>query len=136
VTTAARTSVPTIAAVLSPGCPSPEAVRRASATTGRARLASWFQTPAIATATPTERRSKPHERSIENEPAMPTAAPAGETIESAVEACVSTIACRKRRPGSADIHGGANVTRLSATAPASRAQSCQSSPRSTSSTSR
>ena len=43
------------------------------------------------------------------EPAIPTAAPPGATIESAVEAWVIISAGRKRSPGSATIHGGANV---------------------------
>ena len=50
---------------------------------------------------------------------MPIAAPPGATIESAVDAWVIASACRKRRPGSATIHGGANVARFSAVAPAS-----------------
>ncbi len=36
--------------------------------------------------------AKPHERSIEYDPAIPTAAPAGETIASAVEAWLITNA--------------------------------------------
>ena len=52
-------------------------------------------------------------------PAMPTAAPAGVTIESAVEAWVIISAGQKRRPGSATIHGGAKVPRLSAIAASS-----------------
>ena len=67
---------------------------------------------------------------------MPTAAPAGATIDSAVDACVIAIASRKPRPGSAAIHGGGNVARLSATAAASTSQSCQLSVRTTSRTSR
>ena len=37
---------------------------------------------------PHGRPSNPHERSIEYDAAMPTAAPAGATSESAVDACV------------------------------------------------
>ena len=55
---------------------------------------------------------------------MPIAAPPGATIESAVDACVIASACRKRRPGSVTIHGGANVARLSAVAPTSTATHC------------
>ena len=44
--------------------------------------------PAIATARPTAAASYLHDRSIEYDAAMPTAAPAGETIDSAVEAWV------------------------------------------------
>ena len=47
---------------------------------------------------------------------MPTAAPAGATIESAVEAWVIISAGQKRRPGSAAIHGGAKVQMFSAVA--------------------
>ena len=68
------------------------AVSSASATTGNVRFASWFQMPVTATASATGAAAKPHERSIEYEPAMPTAAPAGETSESAVDACVITSA--------------------------------------------
>ncbi len=68
--------------------------------------------PAIATASATAADPNFHDRSIEYEAAMPTAAPAGETIESAVEACVIAIASRNPRPGSAAIHGGGNVARF------------------------
>ena len=60
------------------------------------------------------RRSKPQTRRIPYEPAIPTAAPPGATIESAVDAWVIISAGRKRSPGSATIHGGAKVTTLSA----------------------
>ena len=92
--------------------------------------------PAIATARPTAPGSNFQDRSIEYDAAMPTAAPAGETIDSAVDACVMAIASRKPSPGSAAIHGGANVARFSTTAAASTAQSCQSRSRTTSRTSR
>ena len=81
--------------------------------------------PAIATARPTAAGSYLHDRSIEYDAAMPTAAPAGETIDSAVEAWVIAIASRNPRPGSAAIHGGGKVARLRTTAPARRSQSCQ-----------
>ena len=55
--------------------------------------------PVTATASPTGAAAKPQERSIVNEPAMPTAAPAGATIESAVDAWLITNAWRKRSPG-------------------------------------
>ena len=69
-------------------------VSRASATTGNARFASWFQIPVIATARPTAAAGNPQDRSIEYDAAMPTAAPAGETIESAVDAWVIAIPSR------------------------------------------
>jgi hypothetical protein len=50
---------------------------------------------------------------------MPTAAPAGTTIERAVETWVRANAERKRRPGNATIHGGAKVRRLRIVAAAS-----------------
>ena len=92
--------------------------------------------PAMATASATALAANFHDRSIEYEAAMPTAAPAGETIDSAVEACVIAIASRKPSPGSAAIQGGGNVARLRTTAPARTSQSCQPSVRTTSSTSR
>ena len=55
---------------------------------------SWFQIPVTATARATAADGYFHARSIEYEAPMPTAAPAGETIESAVEACVIAIASR------------------------------------------
>ena len=64
----------------------------------------------------------PHERNIEYDPAIPTAAPAGVTMESAVDACVITRACLKPRPGSAAIQLGGNVTMFSTVAPASRSR--------------
>ena len=77
-----------------------------------------------------------HERSIEYEAAIPTAAPAGETIESAVDAWVIAMASRNPSPGSAAIHGGGNVARFRTTAPASTASPASRAPRTTSSTSR
>jgi hypothetical protein len=46
----------------------------------------------------------------------PAANPAGTTIDSAVDACVTVNAWRKLSPGSATCHGGANVIRLIAVA--------------------
>ena len=46
------------------------------------------------------------------DPAMPTAAPAGETRESAVAAWVSMNACRNPSPGTATIQGGAKVSEV------------------------
>src|SRR5690242_10936428 len=45
---------------------------------------------------------------------MPAAVPAGSTIESAVDACVTSSAGQKRRPGRQTIHGGANVAMFTA----------------------
>ena len=67
--------------------------------TGNARFTSWFQMPATATASATAAGGNFHDRSIEYDAAIPTAAPAGETIESAVDACVIAIASRNPRPG-------------------------------------
>ena len=61
---------------------------------GNARFANWFQTPVTATARVVGAAPKPQARSIVYEPAIPTAAPAGVTIESAVDACVMTRAWR------------------------------------------
>ena len=52
--------------------------------------------PVTATASPTGPARSLHDRSIEYDAAIPTAAPAGETIESAVEAWV--IAMRLAEP--------------------------------------
>ena len=83
-----------MAAVFKAGWLSSPAVSSANATTGKARFASWFQIPVTATARPTGPDPNPQERSIENEPAIPTAAPAGDRIASAVDAWVIAIACR------------------------------------------
>ena len=82
------------AAVRSAGWSSSAKVRSASAITGNTRFMSWFQIPVMATARATAADGYLHERSIEYEAPIPTAAPAGETIESAVEACVIAIASR------------------------------------------
>ena len=92
---------------------------------GKASVESWFQMPVTATARPTGALPKPQERSIEYEPAIPTAAPAGETSESAVDAWLMTNAWRKPIPGKAAIHGGANVTRLITVATVRTAASVQ-----------
>ena len=87
------------AAVPSSAVSPPFTLSRKSATTGKTRLASWFQTPVSVIARVTSAERKPQARSIPQEPAIPTAAPPGAMIESAVDACVTTNACRKRRPG-------------------------------------
>ena len=112
----------------------PWTVRSASAITGKPRIANWFQTPVTATASVTALDLKPQRRSIPKDIAIPTAGPPGATTVSAVDACVTTNACRKRSPGSAAIQGGAKVARLSTVAPPSRAQSCHENPLTTSQT--
>ena len=87
-----------------------------TATIGYARFASWFQTLTSVTARAIGLVPNPQTLRIPNWPAMPTAAPPGATIESAVEACVIISAGQKRSPGSATIHGGANVQMLRAVA--------------------
>ncbi len=89
-----RTATPIKAAVRSAGWSSSTPVKSASATIGNARFANWFQIPVTATAKATVPPRKPQERNIEYDPAIPTAEPAGDTIESAVDACVNTSACR------------------------------------------
>ena len=84
----------------------PSAATPASAMIGMPRMTSWFQTPVTTTASPTGRPLKPHALSIANEVAIPTAAPPGATVDMAVEASVTRVACRYRRPGNAAIHGG------------------------------
>ena len=80
-----------------------------TATIGYARFASWFQRPTSVTARAIGLVPKPQTRRIPYWPAIPTAAPPGATIESAVEACVIISAGQKRSPGRATIHGGAKV---------------------------
>ena len=99
-------------------------------------MASWFQTPVSVIARVTSAVRKPQARSIPQEPAIPTAAPPGAMIESAVDACVIANAWRKRRPGSVTIHGGAKVTRLSTVAPISTSTHSQVSVLTTPQTSR
>ena len=70
-------------------------------------MMSWFQTPVTVTASATGRPLNPQPRNIAKETAMPGAAPPGATYVEAVDACVTTNAWRKRRPGSAACHGGA-----------------------------
>ena len=83
-----------------------------TATIGNAKLMSWLHRLTIVSERATSRAGKPQRLVIPYEPAIPTAAPPGNTSESAVDACVSAIARMKPRPGSAIIHGGANVARL------------------------
>src|SRR5436189_61110 len=52
------------------------------------------------------RTGKPQARRTPKEPAIPAAMPPGTTIESAVDACVTTNACTNERPGTATIRGG------------------------------
>ena len=82
------------AAVCSARWVSSSSVNSARAMTGNARFASWFQIPATATASATADAGNFQERNIEYDAAIPTAAPAGETIESAVEAWVIAMPSR------------------------------------------
>ena len=66
------------------------------------------------------RRGKSQDRSIEYEPAIPTAAPAGDMVASAVDAWVIARACRNPSPGRAAIQGGGKVARLSNVAATNR----------------
>ena len=112
-TTTPSTATPMNAAVASAALnSSPSIVSRKTAMIGNARFMSWFQRPTRVTARATSRAGKPQRRVIPYEPAIPTAAPPGNTSDSAVDACVSSIARTKPSPGSAIIHGGANVARL------------------------
>ena len=83
---------------------------------GNARLRNWFQRPVSVTARATSRATNPQRRSIAYDVATPAASPPGTTIESAVETCVTVIAWGNDRPGSATIHGGAKVSRLTSVA--------------------
>src|SRR4029079_2770942 len=76
---------------------------------GTPRMMSWFHTPVTTTASPTGRPLNPHDLSIANDEAIPTAAPPGATVDMAVEARVTLVACRYDSPGSAAIHGGPYV---------------------------
>jgi hypothetical protein len=73
---------------------------------GSPRIRSWFQTLVTTTASPTGRPLKPQALSIAKELAMPTAAPPGATVDSAVDASVTRVACQYDSPGSAATHGG------------------------------
>ena len=103
---------------------------------GYERFAAWFQRLTTVTARAISRPEKPQRRSTPYEPAIPTAAPPGTTIESAVEACVRAKAERKSRPGSATIHGGAKVRRLRIVAATSASTHGHDRPRTTAHTSR
>ena len=135
-TTTRKIARPRKATVSSAVWASPVNVSSTSARVGKASMESWFQMPVSATASPTAALTKPQARSIANESAIPTATPPGATYVEAVEAWVTTNAWRKRRPGSAAIHGGANVTRLRIVAPARSAMSFHDSPLTTPQTSR
>ena len=93
---------------------------------GKARLRNWFQRPVSVTARATSRATNPQRRSIAYEVATPAASPPGTTIESAVETCVTVIAWPNESPGSATIHGGAKVSRLTSVA---REEKCDPLPR-------
>ena len=93
----------------------PVSVSSASAIAGKPRIASWFQIPVSVTASATSSAWKPQASSIAAETPTPTTGPPGARYVPAVEACVTVSACRKRRPGSAAIQGGANVTMFSRT---------------------
>src|SRR5262249_21257057 len=84
---------------------------------GKVRFRNWFQRPVSVIARATLFDEKPQARRMPYDPATPAATPPGMTIERAVEACVTMNACRYASPGSATIHGGAYVTRLTAVAP-------------------
>ena len=113
---ATKSVTPTMARSTSERDPAPGVARSATATTGNANTDSWFQIPVIVTASATGFPRRPHERSIANEAAMPTGAPPGTSELNAVEACVMLNALSKPRPGSATIHGGANVKILTTVA--------------------
>ena len=98
----------------------PEIVRRNTATIGNVRLRNWFQRLVSVIARAMSRVAKPDRRNIPYDPAAPTAMPPGTTIDSAVDACVTSMARKNERPGSTTCQGGANVARLNAVA-ASRA---------------
>jgi hypothetical protein len=87
-------------------------VSRKRAMIGYERFANWFQRLTTVTARPISHPANPQRLRIPYAPAIPTAAPAGTTIDSAVDACVSISARRKLRLGSATIHGGAKVSKL------------------------
>ena len=80
--------------------------------------------PVTATASPTGRPSNPHALSIENEVAIPGAAPPGATIVTAVEASVTRVEWTNERPGSAAIHGGPFVRALRGAAATSATIHC------------
>ena len=103
---------------------------------GSRMLAITFHAAVSARASATAGRSKPQTRSILYESPMPTASPPGTAVESAVEDCVMTSACRNERFGSAAIQGGANVRMLRIVANASSARCAPSIDCSRSSTSR
>ena len=126
---------PTTAAVVSTASRCDSMESSITAMTGRRRFASWFQMPVSVTARATSLEPKPHVRRRPYEPAMPTMPPPGATYVNAVEAWVNGSACRNRRPGRATIHGGAYVTTLSTTTPASASSHAVSSCFTTSQTS-
>jgi hypothetical protein len=116
-TTTPRIATPTKATVASAAVLSPVIASRKTATIGKVRFRNWFQRPVSVIARATLFDEKPQLRRMPYDPATPAAIPPGMTIERAVEAWVTVNACRKVSPGRATIHGGANVTRLTAVAP-------------------
>ena len=80
----------------------PSLLSRKTAMIGNARLRNWFQRPVSVTARATSRATKPQRRSIAYDVATPAASPPGTTIESAVETCVTVIACAEREAGKRD----------------------------------
>ena len=96
---ATSTMAPIRAIVRSSGWPSPSAVSIASATIGKPKMISWFQTPVSVTASVTSPVVKPQPRSMSADTAIPGAKPPGAMYVEAVEAWVTTNAWRKPRPG-------------------------------------
>src|SRR5262245_7005888 len=90
---------------------------------GKPKMTSWFQTPVTVTASVTGRPLKPQARNIANDTAIPGAKPPGAMYVDAVDACVTTNACRNLRPGRAACQGGAYVARFTSTT-ASSARTC------------
>ena len=111
-----RTATPTKATTPSSFVSPPSLLSRKTATIGNERLRNWFQRPVSVTARATSRDANPQRRSIAYDVATPAASPPGTTIESAVETCVTVIACANDRPGSTTIHGGAKVSRFTSVA--------------------
>ena len=88
---------------------------------GNERFRNWFHRLVSVTAREKSRAGKCQLRNIPYAPAAPAAAPPGTTIDSAVDACVNSIARRNESPGRQTCHGGANVTRFRSVAPRSAA---------------
>ena len=94
---------------------------RMAPTSGYTRIITWLQMPVTATAKAADARSTRSLRRKPKDSAIPSGAPPGSTVVSAVEACVKASAPGNDSCGRTAIHGRAVVTMSSSDPTASAA---------------